>query len=96
MNKSIFKFKVLNFIYEILEKFNLRKKFDKQINKLELWLFDNSLNFEKIECKKWVIFYSFRIDIHYRAYLRKENDIFIVFDITNHNYEVIKNKLKSM
>lgn len=41
MNKSIFKFKVLNFIYEILEKFNLRKKFDKQINKLEMWIFDN-------------------------------------------------------
>jgi hypothetical protein len=62
MNKSI-KVKVLNFIYDLLEKFWIRKKFDKQLFKLELWLFDKSLNFEKIECKKAVIFYSFRIYI---------------------------------
>jgi hypothetical protein len=61
-----------------------------------MWIFDNSLNFEKIVCRKGIFFYTFRIDIYYRAYLRKENDIFIVFDINNHNYEVIKNKLKSM
>lgn len=96
MIKKIIKIKILDFIYEILEKFSLRKKFDKQVNKLELWIFDNSLNFEKIECKKWIFFYSFRIDIHYRAYLRKENDIFIIFDVNNDNYEVIKNKLKYM
>lgn len=95
MNKII-KLKILDFIYDILTKFWLRKKFDKQINKMELWIFDNSLNFEKIECKKGIVFYSFRIDIHYRAYLRKENDIFIIFDVNNHNYEIIKNKLKSM
>ena len=93
---KIIKIIVLEFIYEILEKFLLRKKFDKQINKIENWIFDNSINFEKIECKKWIIFYSFRIDIHYRAYLRKQNDDFIVFDVNKHNYETIKNKLKSM
>lgn len=95
MNKLI-KIKVLDFIYAILDKFWIRKKFDKQINKIWNWIFDNSLNFEKIECKKWIIFYSFRIDIHYRAYLRKENGVFIIFDVNNHDYEVIKNKLKSM
>lgn len=95
MNKII-KVRVLDFVYAILEKFWIRKKFDKQINKIENWIFDNSLNFEKIECKKWIIFYSFRIDIHYRAYLRKEDWIFIVFDLNNHDYESIKNKLKSM
>lgn len=41
-------------------------------------------------------FYSFRIDIYYRAYLRKENLMFIVFDVNNHNYEKINNKLKNM
>ncbi|MDD2515602.1 MAG: hypothetical protein PHF46_02025 [Candidatus Gracilibacteria bacterium] len=95
MNK-ILKIKVLDFIYDLLKKFGIGKKFDKQIIKLELGFFDKSLNFEKIECKKGFIFYSFRIDIHYRAYLRKENDVFIVFDINNHDYESIKNKLKSM
>ncbi len=60
MNKII-KVRILDFIYEILEKFSLRKKFDKQVNKIKIWIFDNSLNFEKIECKKWIIFYSFRI-----------------------------------
>jgi len=95
MNKSI-KVKILDFIYELANKFLIRKKFDKQILKIQLWIFDKSLNFEKIDCKKWIVFYSFRIDIHYRAYLRKENDVFIVFDINNHNYEIIKNKLKSM
>lgn len=93
---NIINIKILDFIYELLEKFWIKKKFDKQINKLKFWIFDKSLNFEKIECKKGIIFYSFRIDIHYRAYLRKENNIFIIFDINNHNYETIKNKLKSM
>jgi len=36
MIKKIIKIKILDFIYEILEKFSLRKKFDKQVNKLEL------------------------------------------------------------
>ncbi len=93
---NIIKVKILNFIYDILEKFWIRKKFDKQVYKIENWIFDNWLNFEKIECKKWIIFYSFRIDIHYRAYLRKKNWIFVIFDINNHDYEIIKNKLKSM
>ena len=82
-------------IYNILQKFWIRKKFDKQIHKLQNWNFDNWLNFEKIKTSKNIYFYSFRIDIHYRAYLRKENWIFIIFDVNNHDYEKIKNKLKN-
>jgi len=90
------KLKISDYIYKIIDWLLLRNKFDKQINKIEKWFFDNWLNFEKIKCNKNLYFYSFRIDIHYRAYLRKENWFFIVFDVNNHNYEKIKNKLKSM
>jgi len=82
-------------IYNILQKFWIRKKFDKQIHKLQNWNFDNWLNFEKIKTSKNIYFYSFRIDIHYHAYLRKESWIFIIFDVNNHDYEKIKNKLKN-
>lgn len=57
MNNKSIKIKVLEFIYDLLDKFLIRKKFLKQISKLEMWIFDKSLNFEKIECKKWIIFY---------------------------------------
>ena len=93
---SKIKIKVLYFIEKILEKFQIVNKFNKQKKKFENWIFDKWLNFEKIQCNKNIIFYSFRIDIHFRAYLRKENWIFIVFDVNNHNYEKIKNKLKNM
>ena len=90
------KVKILEFIYEIIDSFQIRLKFDKQLNKLRNWFFDKWLNFEKIKCNKNITFYSFRIDIHFRAYLRKENWIFILFDVNNHDYEKIKNKLKNM
>ena len=90
------KIEVKKYIYKILEKFLIVNKFDKQINKIKNWFFYSWLNFEKLKCTKNIYFYSFRIDIYYRAYLRKENDTFIVFDVNNHDYEKIKKKLKSM
>jgi len=64
--------KVESYIYNIINNYSTRTKFDKQIFKIENWFFDKWLNFEKIKCNKNNYFYSFRIDIHYRAYLRKK------------------------
>jgi len=83
------KVKVPDFVYEILDRFLIKEKFEKQLWKLKNGFFDKWLNFEKIKTNKNIF------DIHYRAYLRKENWIFIIFDINNHDYEKIKNKLKN-
>jgi len=88
--------KVPEFIYEYVDRFLLRKKFERQVQKLRSWIFDTWLHLEKIPCKSGIFFYSIRIDIHYRAYLRKENGVFIVFDINKHDYESIKKKLKNL
>lgn len=40
MSRSVVKLKILDFIYDLLNKFLIRKKFDKQIIKLEMWIFD--------------------------------------------------------
>lgn len=93
---SFLEIQVPDFIYEIVEKFWLEKKFNKQLLKLKSWVFDSWLSFEKIRTSKNIFFYSFRIGIHYRAYLRKEKWVFIIFDVNNHNYEKIKNKLKNI
>jgi hypothetical protein len=36
MNSKVIKIKVLEFIYDLIDKFLLRKKFEKQISKLEM------------------------------------------------------------
>lgn len=41
-------------------------------------------------------FYSFRVDIHYRAYIRIDEKKIIIFDVNNHDYEIIKKKLNKL
>lgn len=83
------------YIEEIVKMFRIQSKFQKQVEKIKTGIFDKWLGFEKIEVADGIILYSFRIDIHFRAYARKENGNFIVFDVNNHDYKTIVKKLKS-
>lgn len=86
---------VKSYIEEIIKMFRIQGKFNKQVEKIKNGTFDKWLGFEKIEVADGIILYSFRIDIHFRAYVRKENGDFIVFDVNNHDYKTIVKKLKS-
>ena len=91
MSKIIIK----KYIWDLIDTLKIKDKFENQVNKIKNWQFDKWLWFEKIEIKKWIVLYSFRIDIHYRAFVRKENWCFIIFDVNNHDYKTIIKKLKS-
>ena len=88
--------KVWEYIRDKIENLKIKEQFSRQIEKIKIWTFDKGLWFEKITTNSWKFFYSFRINIHFRGYARKENDILIIFDVNNHNYKEIISKMKKL
>lgn len=87
---------ILEDVWDTCDRNWLRKKFEKQLNKLETDTFDRSLNFEKIKISAKHVFYSFRVNWSWRWYCTKQNGVFTVFDLNNHDYESIKRKVRAM
>jgi len=66
-----------------LKKYNLVKKFEKQINLLYSNPHHPGLNLEKLEPKELGL-YSFRIDRKYRAVFAVNNGFIKIIALTNH------------